>query len=186
MASVGSKLVQKMIEGAVKQGKKPNYGKMKTDLNKKVREGTATAGEKAALKELSKKDVLATMQQKARQSASSRKKPVSLAGSPKVGGTQTPKSKLQKGLESVKDTKSPSVKKVTKKPMSAEKKKRVEEAKKKGSGALMREGLSDIKKKSYGGGMTTKKTVKRQGGSSIKPKGVGCAKSGYGKAMRKS
>lgn len=85
---MASKLLQKMIEGAIKQGKKPNYGKMKTDLNKKVREGTATAGEKAALKELGKKDVLATMRQKARQSASSRKKAVSLAGSPKVGGTQ--------------------------------------------------------------------------------------------------
>ena len=40
-------------------------------------------------------------------------------------------------------------------------------------------------KKSYGGGMK-KKTVKRQagGGMSGKPKGVGCAKSGYGKAMK--
>jgi hypothetical protein len=40
-------------------------------------------------------------------------------------------------------------------------------------------------KKSYGGGMK-KKTVKRQagGGMSSKPRGVGCAKSGYGKAMK--
>lgn len=40
--------------------------------------------------------------------------------------------------------------------------------------------------KAYGGGM---KTVKRQSGSQIaknkKPRGVGCAKSGYGKAMKK-
>jgi len=40
-------------------------------------------------------------------------------------------------------------------------------------------------KKSYGGGMD-KKTVKRKSGSSIasKPKGVGCATRGYGKAMK--
>ena len=40
-------------------------------------------------------------------------------------------------------------------------------------------------KKSYGGGMD-KKTVKRGKGSSIagKPKGVGCATRGYGKAMK--
>ena len=39
--------------------------------------------------------------------------------------------------------------------------------------------------KAYGGGMA-KKTVKRQGGGQMagKPKGVGCATKGYGKAMK--
>ena len=103
------------------------------------------------------------------------KGPVSLGGSAKVGGTA--KSKLQEGLESVGKTKSPKVKKTVSKPMSAAKKKRVEEARKKGSGALIREGLSDIK--AYGG-----KVKKNMGGKVGKPKGVGCATRGYGKAMK--
>ena len=46
--------------------------------------------------------------------------------------------------------------------------------------------VDKLSKKSYGGGMTKKKTVKRQGGGSMKPKGVGCAMRGYGGAMKKS
>ncbi len=66
------------------------------------------------------------------------------------------KSKLQQGLESVGKTKIPEVKKTVKKPMSAAKKKRVEKARKEGSGALIREGLSDVKAK---GGKTVKKNA---------------------------
>tara|TARA_R110000796_G_C14502460_1_gene429023 strand:- start:25 stop:561 length:537 start_codon:yes stop_codon:yes gene_type:complete len=170
----GLKLINKFVKGTPK-GKSPNYGKLKAELIKKRREKQASDAEKEALSILKKNDETATMQQKARQSASSRKKPVSLAGPKEFGGSG--KSKLQKGLESVEKTKSPKVKKTVSKPMSAAKKKRVEEARKKGSGALIREGLSDIK--AYGG----KVTKKAKGGSV--PKGVGCATRGYGKAMNK-
>ena len=121
------KLIAGVIKAAKNQGRQPNFGAMKTKLEKKIREGTATKEDKELLKEIRKKDTSATRSQKVRQSQSSRKTPVSLAGSKKVGGTQ----------------------------------------------------------KSYGGGMK-KKTVNRQagGGMSGKPKGVGCAKSGYGKAMK--
>ena len=122
-----AKIMAGVIKAAKNQGRQPNFGAMKTKLEKKVREGTATKEDKELLKELRKKDASATMSQKVRQSQSSRQTPVSLPGSKRVGGTQ----------------------------------------------------------KSYGGGMK-KKTVKRQagGGMSGKPKGVGCAKSGYGKAMK--
>jgi hypothetical protein len=169
----GLKLINKFVKGTPK-GKSPNYGKLKAELIRKRREKQASDAEKEALSILKKNDEKATMQQKARQSASSRKKPVSLAGPKEFGGTT--KSKLQEGLESVGKTKSPKVKKTVSKPMSASKKKRVEEARKKGSGALIREGLSDIK--AYGG----KVTKKAKGGSV--PKGVGCATRGYGKAMK--
>ena len=174
MASgTGAKLISKFVKGTPK-GKSPNYGKLKAELTRKRREKKASGAEKEALDILKKNDETATMQQKARQSASRRKKPVSLAGPKEFGGSG--KSKLQKGLESVEKSKSPKVKKTVSKPMSAAKKKRVEEARKKGSGALMREGLSDIK--AYGG----KVTKKAKGGSV--PKGVGCATRGYGKAMK--
>ena len=175
MASgTGAKLISKFVKGTPK-GKSPNYGKLKAELTRKRREKKASDAEKEALDILRENDRKATMQQKARQSASSRKTPVTLAGPKEFGGSG--KSKLQKGLESVEKTKSPKVKKTVSKPMSAAKKKRVEEARKKGSGALMREGLSDIK--SYGG-----KVKKNMGGKVGKPKGVGCATRGYGKAMK--
>lgn len=170
----GLKLINKFVKGTPK-GKSPNYGKLKAELIRKRREKEASNAEKEALSILQKNDERATMQQKARQSASSRKRPVSLAGPKEFGGKG--KSKLQEGLESVEKTKSPEVKKTVSKPMSAAKKKRVEKARKKGSGALMREGLSDIK--AYGG-----KVKKNMGGKVGKPKGVGCATRGYGKAMK--
>ncbi len=149
-----SKLIAQFIKSAMNKGKRPNFGVLKTRLEKKVREGIATKEDKKALTELRQKDTSATKSQKVRQSQSSRKTPVSLPGSEKVGGTQT---KLQRGLASVKDTPTPKVKKPTKKPTSAAKKKRMEEAKKKGSGALLREGLSDIiGKKAVGGKMKSK------------------------------
>jgi len=121
------KVIAGVIKAAKKQGRQPNFGAIKTKLEKKIREGTATKEDRELLKELRKKDASATMTQKVKQSQSSRKTPVSLPGSKRIGGTQ----------------------------------------------------------KSYGGAMK-KKTVKRQagGGMSGKPKGVGCAKGGYGKAMK--
>lgn len=187
-----SKLIAQFIKSATNKGKRPNFGKLKTQLEKKVREGTATKEDKRALTELRQKDTSATKSQKVSQSQSSRKTPVSLAGSDKVGGTQT---KLQRGLASVKDTPTPKVKKPTKKPTSAAKKKRMEEAKKKGPGALLREGLSDITGKKTGGGMMKSKGYaaggkmkskgyKIGGKMSGKPRGVGAATRGFGKAMK--
>lgn len=83
-----SKAIAEFIKGALKTGRTPNFGKLKTELERKVSAGTATKQEKEILNELKDKDIAATRAQKARQSASSRKPPVSLAGSPKVGGTQ--------------------------------------------------------------------------------------------------
>jgi hypothetical protein len=201
------KVIAGIIKAAKNQGKQPNFGVVKTKLEKKIREGTATKEDRSLLREIRNKDAAATKSQKIKQSQASRKTPVSLAGSSKVGGTQ---SKLKQGLASVKDTPNPKVKKPTKKPTSAAKKKRMEEAKKKGSGALMREGLSDVvNKKKYGSKVTKKAAggpaaaamahmearkqrrkqaakdlgtkVLKRGGT---PKGVGCATRGYGKAMR--
>ena len=95
----------------------------------------------------------------------------------------------------MKDTPTPKVKKPTKKPTSAAKKKRIEEAKKKGPGALLREGLSDITGKKTGGGMMKSKGYaaggkmkskgyKIGGKMSGKPRGVGAATRGFGKAMK--
>ncbi len=122
------KVIAGLMKAAKSQGRQPNFGAIKTKLEKKIREGTATKKDKELLREIRKKDASATRSQKVSQSQSSRKTPVSLAGSKKVGGTQ----------------------------------------------------------KSYGGGMTKKKVVKRQAGGRMsgKPKGVGCAKGGYGKAMK--
>lgn len=122
-----AKLMAGVMKAAKSQGRQPNFGAIKTKLEKKIREGTATKEDRELLKKIRKNDMSATRSQKVKQSQSSRKTPVSLAGSKKVGGTQ----------------------------------------------------------KSYGGGMTKKKTIKRQAGGRMsgKPKGVGCAKSGYGKAM---
>lgn len=191
-------IIKNFIQGAQKAGRPANYGRLKTELNKKVREGTATKAEKEALKKLNKMDAEATISQKISEARTKgKKKPVSLAGSEKVGGTQT---KLQRGLASVKDTPTPKVEKLTKKPMSAEKKRRIEEAKKKGPGALMREGLSDItgkkaaggkmKSKGYAAGGKMKSKGYSAGGKMTKkkmrnkPRGVGVALRGYGKAMK--
>ena len=107
MASgTGAKLISKFVKGTPK-GKSPNYGKLKAELTRKRREKKASDAEKEALDILKKNDETATMQQKARQSASRRKKPVSLAGPKEFGGSG--KSKLQKGLESVEKTKSPRI-----------------------------------------------------------------------------
>lgn len=86
-AATAAKLIAKFLEGS-RRGSK-DLGKLKAQLSGKVREGTATKAEVAALKQLRDKDVAATMTQKAA-SANTRgkKKPVSLAGSPRVGGTQ--------------------------------------------------------------------------------------------------
>ena len=193
-------IIRNFIQGAQKAGRPVNYGRLKTELNKKVREGTATKAEKEALKKLNKMDAEATVSQKISEARTKgKKKPVSLAGSEKVGGTQTT---LQRGLASVENTAPVEVKKVTKKPMSAEKKKRVEEARKKGPGALMRDGLSDITGKKAGGGKMKSKgyaaggKMKSKGYSAggkmakkkmrSKPRGVGVALRGYGKAMKKS
>ena len=120
------------------------------------------------MQQLRQKDTTATRKQKVSQSQSSRKTPISLAGSEKVGGTQP--SKLKQGLASVKDlSPEPPIKKVTPKPMSAAKKKRIEEARKKGPGALMREGLSDILNEKKGGGKMKSKGYK--GGGKMKSKG---------------
>jgi hypothetical protein len=81
----GLKLINKFVKGTPK-GKSPNYGKLKAELIKKRREKHASDAEKEALSILKKNDETATMQQKARQSASSRKKPVSLAGPKEFGG----------------------------------------------------------------------------------------------------
>ena len=177
MGKTGQEVIAAFAKGVTK-GKLPNYGVLKTKLNKLIREGDATAADKEALKILKSSDETATIRQKQAQSTSRSKKPVSLAGSPKVGGTT--KSKLQEGLESVGKTKSPKVKKTVSKPMSAAKKKRVEEARKEGSGALIREGLSDVK--AYGGSMG-KKTVKKKSGGKI-GRGCGAATRGGGAVMK--
>jgi len=83
-----SKLLAQLIKTAKSKGRQPNFGAVKTRLEKKVREGTATKEDKQLLKEIRQKDAAATKSQKVRQSQSSRQTPVSLAGSAKVGGTQ--------------------------------------------------------------------------------------------------
>ena len=82
------KVIAGLIKAAKSQGRHPNFGAIKTKLEKKIREGTATKEDKELLKEIREKDMSATRSQKVRQSQSSRRTPVSLAGSKKVGGTQ--------------------------------------------------------------------------------------------------
>lgn len=83
------KVIAGIIKAAKKQGKQPNFGAVKTKLEKKIREGTATKEDRSLLKEIRNKDTAATKSQKIKQSQSSRKTPISLAGSSKVGGTQS-------------------------------------------------------------------------------------------------
>ena len=84
---MASSLLKAFIKKAVSEKKQPNYGKFKAKLSSKVREGKASKEEKDTLKQLRDMDKEATMSQKIKQSRSASKKPVSLAGSPKVGGT---------------------------------------------------------------------------------------------------
>lgn len=87
MSKLGSELIKKFIKAAGKRT--PNYGKLKSKLDIAVREGEATAAEKEALAILRAQDETATVRQKASSANTrSKKKPVSLAGSPRVGGTQ--------------------------------------------------------------------------------------------------
>jgi len=88
------KVIAGIIKAAKNQGKQPNFGVVKTKLEKKIREGTATKEDRSLLREIRNKDAAATKSQKIKQSQASRKTPVSLAGSSKVGGTQ---SKLKQG-----------------------------------------------------------------------------------------
>jgi hypothetical protein len=87
MGKTGQEVIAAFAKGVAK-GKLPNYGVLKTKLNKLIREGEATAADKEALNILKSSDETATIRQKQAQSTSRSKKPVSLAGSPKVGGTQ--------------------------------------------------------------------------------------------------
>jgi hypothetical protein len=73
------KLLKELIKGASKKGKQPNYGKMKSDLSIKKREGSASKEELGALKELREADKSATRSQRIKQSQSSRKKEVTLS-----------------------------------------------------------------------------------------------------------
>ena len=84
---MASSLLKAFIKKAVSEKKQPNYGKFKAELSSKVREGKASKAEKDTLKQLRDMDKEATMSQKIKQSRSASKKPISLAGSPKVGGT---------------------------------------------------------------------------------------------------
>jgi len=86
-AAAAAKLIANFIKGS--KGGSKGLGKLKAELSGKIREGTATKAEVEALEQLRQRDIVDTMRQKA-SSANTRaeKKPVSLAGSPKVGGTQ--------------------------------------------------------------------------------------------------
>ena len=60
-----SKLLAQLIKTAKSKGRQPNFGAVKTRLEKKVREGTATKEDKQLLKEnLRQKDTAATKSQK--------------------------------------------------------------------------------------------------------------------------
>ena len=62
-----STIISKFIKAATNKGKKPNFGALKTKLEKKVREGTATKEDKKALKQLRQKDTDAARKQKVSQ-----------------------------------------------------------------------------------------------------------------------
>lgn len=75
---MASKFVSTLIKAASKGGKKPNYGKIKADLSKKIREGDASKQEVKALQELRKIDTSAERTARIRQSQTkrgSKKKP---------------------------------------------------------------------------------------------------------------
>ena len=80
--TAASKILQSFIKKTPK-GRQPKYGELKVKLENKVRDGKASEAEKEALKELRKKDVEATISQKAKQSRSSRKQKITL---PEVKG----------------------------------------------------------------------------------------------------
>ena len=73
---MASKFVSTLIKAASKGGKKPNYGKIKADLSKKIREGDASKQEVKALQELRKMDTSAERTARIRQS------PRSVSGTP--------------------------------------------------------------------------------------------------------
>lgn len=181
------KLIATAIKAAKNQGRQPNFGAIKTKLEKKIREGTATKEDKNLLKEIRKKDAAATKSQKVKQSQSSRKTSVSLAGLKK---TEKP-TKL-----SFVDEKTGEVFEVSKSKFEGmtprQQTQMLENFK---ARSRLGEDLSDeamakqrkrlaaarASRKAYGG-----KTVKKQTGGKLntKPKGVGCATRGYGKAMK--
>ena len=87
--TVATEIIKKFIKAA-KGDKAPNYGKLKANLQAKVREGSATKAEEGALQILRDKDELATLSQKAASATTRAKnKPVSLAGPERFGGVGT-------------------------------------------------------------------------------------------------
>jgi hypothetical protein len=175
-------------------GKEPNFGKIKADLTKLIREGEATSAEKEALKSLRDKDIAATVKQRISASNTLRsKKPVTLAGK-KVEETKNKISFVDEKTGEVFEMPKDKYDKMTPNQ-------RIQELKNMEARSNIAEDLSDeamakrkkqlaaaaaARKKSAGGSMG-KKTIKRAIGGSMgsKPKGVGCAQKGYGRAMKK-
>ena len=181
------KLIATAIKAAKNQGRKPNFGAIKTKLEKKIREGTATKEDKGLLKEIRKKDAAATKSQKVKQSQSSRKTSVSLAGLKK---TEKP-TKI-----SFVDEQTGEVFEVSKSKfegMTPRQKTQMLEnfkARSRLGEDLSDEAMAKQRKRLAAARAARKKkgskTVKKQMGGNMgsKPKGVGCAQRGYGKAMR--
>lgn len=186
-----SKLLAQLIKTAKSKGRQPNFGAVKTRLEKKVREGTATKEDKQLLKEIRQKDTAATKSQKVRQSQSSRKTPVSLAGSEKVGGTQKAgggkmKSKGYAGGGKVKHEKALELKKKAGPKTTKNKKKKTKDNDLFGGlflgGGYQRGTMPGDTFKA--GGKIKSKGYKVGGKMSGKPRGVGAATRGFGKAMK--
>lgn len=183
-----SKLLAKAIKASTKSSGKPQYGKMKANLSKKVREGAASAEESKALKELRSMDAKAFNRARIKASETLRsKKPVTLAGMKvKEKGTKV----------SFYDSKTGEVFEMSKKKYDEmTPNQRIKALENMKARSRLGEDLSDkgmakqrkklaaarASRKAYGG-----KTVKKQMGGKLnsKPKGVGCATRGYGKAMK--
>jgi 23S rRNA pseudoU1915 N3-methylase RlmH len=161
---------------------------------KEIREGEATSAEKEALKSLRDKDIAATVKQRISASNTLRsKKPVTLAGK-KVEETKNKISFVDEKTGEVFEMPKDKYDKMTPNQ-------RIQELKNMEARSNIAEDLSDeamakrkkqlaaaaaARKKSAGGSMG-KKTIKRAIGGSMgsKPKGVGCAQKGYGRAMKK-
>ncbi len=160
-----------LIKAGTKASRK--YGKAKSDLSAKIRKGTATKEESKQLKALRERDIADTISSRIKSSQARRKKEVSLAGSP---------------IKAKKDTR-PAFDSKTGEILNEEKfnkltPKQVESYVK---NFITRKELSRSTSKMYGGKMVKKKEGGYMGGKAKKkasPKGIGCAKRGYGKAMK--
>lgn len=190
-----SAVLKQLIKASAKKGNKPDYGKIRTDLERISRgSGDEAAEAKTMLKEIRDKDVAATRTQKIKQSASSRKQEVTL---PNVAGMEV----KQKGKKiSFYDEETGEVFEMSKdKYDSLTPRQRVSELNNMKARSRLGEDLSDegmakqnkkraaaaaVRKKKTGGSMK-KKTTYKKAGSSVgkKPRGCGAAQRGYGKAM---